>query len=268
MCFNHSPWPVIKFKWASYLSCLPKSECKHIQLYGGCHANETTKQENKPNQTKTKKQPTEIIWSWVLLVWLIDRVICPTLVLPSSGSKPGRYDSREHGWESDVAGAGGRGEVPGESMYAWIKHLCLPGTVPGIRHTQTQMTLATNTGDKNCPLWFHARTVKLEGKTDYVTGPPDDTAGVEPRVQPWPLTCALSRQVAASVWFPGCSGKTFQRSQGMAHWDTTLCGEEPKTCKLKVPVNYIGLGIKIKHPRPYPFTTLKTTDRLMVSLIG
>jgi hypothetical protein len=43
ICFNHTPWSVIKFKWTSYLSCFLKSECKHIQLYGGCHENVTTK---------------------------------------------------------------------------------------------------------------------------------------------------------------------------------------------------------------------------------
>lgn len=191
-----------------------------------CQWNYKARKQTKPKQNKKTTHRNNLVMSFVGVTHRPGHM--SNSVLLSSGSKPGRYDGREHGWERDVAGAGDRGEVPGGSVYAWIKHLCLPGTVPGIWHTQTQMTLATNTGDKNCHLWFHARIVKLEGKTDYVTGPADDTAGVA--AQNAALTFHLHSQQTGCSLFQPLSG--FQAVQGKSsreikewHTETLLCME-------------------------------------------
>ena len=115
---------------------------------------------------------------------------------------------------------------------------------------------------------FHLRTVKPEGKNDFLRSHFQQTTqpvGTQNKAQ------LMFRRIfqPPSLWFSGCSRKNLPQVTLGKWYCGILCSVErdqrPSDSK---PLWLLSLRIKIKHLPSFPLETLKTAKSLAVFLIG
>lgn len=227
---------------------------------------DSIKMKQQRKKKKTRK-PTKMIWAWAwtLLVWVIDQGHMSHPGLPKLskhatliGEQRPQEMERWPGWWMGPQGWG--------RTYTTIKHLSLQAH--DIHTNNPHSPPRRQEGSSPSSAWGQW---SLKGRMTFLSHAPHRVKPIGAQNKALalhlhsPLTLAASLSLALVFRL---FEKNLPRQLRNGTSDARLYWEEPKTCKLEVPIWLIGLDIKIKYPPPFPLETLKTADSLAVSLTG